>query len=49
MKLLHTPKVKPETKPPKKIKPAQTMGVRVVTNIIGAKVNRGLRKIRKIQ
>jgi len=39
MKLLHAPKVKPETKSPREIKPTQAMGARVTTNIIGAKVN----------
>jgi hypothetical protein len=39
MKLLHTPKVKPKTELPRKIKLAQAMGARVTTNVNGAKVN----------
>jgi hypothetical protein len=48
MKLLHAPKVKLEAKSPKKIKLAQAMGAKVATNINGAKVNQGLKMIRKI-
>ncbi len=32
MKFLHNPKVKPEMKSPRRIKPAQAMGTRLATN-----------------
>jgi len=47
MKLLHTPRGKPKAKSPRRIKLAQVMGSKVVTNESGAKVNWGLKMTRK--
>jgi len=47
MKLMCAPKVKSETRSPRKIKLAQVVGVKVITNRNGAKVKQGFKMTRK--